>query len=123
MMDEAHYPGVLVLVVGPSGAGKDSLLRRARADLSGDERFIFVRRAVTRPSDPANEEVDTISDRDVAIREVAGEFALSWQVHGLSYGLPRSVIQPALARGRCVIAQGLGGHQPLPACARLRSGL
>lgn len=96
--------GTLVLVVGPSGAGKDSLLRHARTALAADERFVFVRRTVTRASDSGTEIVDTVGDREFAAREVAGAFTLSWHAHGLAYGLPRMIVDPALAAGRCVVA-------------------
>ena len=37
-----------MLVVGPSGAGKDAVLRVARERLAGDRRFVFPSRVVTR---------------------------------------------------------------------------
>ena len=42
--------GTFFLVVGASGVGKDALLSGAKAALRGDDRFIFVRRTITRPA-------------------------------------------------------------------------
>ncbi len=95
---------VLVLVVGPSGAGKDSLLRAAQARLADDDRFTFIRRTVTRPSDPASEDVETVSEREFAARTLEGRFALAWQAHGLRYGLSRVAVEDGLERGCCVVA-------------------
>jgi phosphonate metabolism protein PhnN/1,5-bisphosphokinase (PRPP-forming) len=104
MSGVATRQGTLVLVVGPSGAGKDSLLQYARSALADDERFVFVRRTVTRASDPGTEIVETVSERDFAAREIAGAFWLSWHAHGLAYGLPHAIVAPALSAGRCVVA-------------------
>lgn len=43
-------PGRLVLVVGPSGAGKDTVLTLARDACRGT--VLFPRRVVTRPASP-----------------------------------------------------------------------
>jgi ribose 1,5-bisphosphokinase len=83
--------GTLVAVVGPSGAGKDTLLAHASATLAGDPRFLFVRRVVTRPPG-AFEDHDTMSDTEFQRREAEGGFALSWRAHGLSYGVPVAVL-------------------------------
>ena len=48
-------PGRLVLVVGPSGAGKDTLIDLARAACAGDNRIVFARRVVTRESSDAED--------------------------------------------------------------------
>ncbi len=95
--------GRLVLVVGPSGAGKDSLIDAARKALAGQPRFVFARRLVTRPSSPESEDHDSLSAADFAARQAAGAFFLHWDAHGLSYALPGSIADD-LAAGRTVIA-------------------
>ena len=79
--------GAFVLVVGPSGAGKDTLIARAREALSGDPRFRFPRRVVTRDSG-AHEAHDTLDEAGFDQAEAAGAFCLSWRAHGLGYGIP-----------------------------------
>jgi ribose 1,5-bisphosphokinase len=95
--------GVFVAVVGPSGAGKDSLIAFARARLAGEGAIEFVRRVVTRPSDAATEDHDSLSEGEFAAAEARGAFALSWRAHGLSYGLPASVDRGVEA-GHVVVA-------------------
>ncbi|MGH1570118.1 phosphonate metabolism protein/1,5-bisphosphokinase (PRPP-forming) PhnN [Methylobacterium sp. P31] len=80
-------PGCLVLVVGPSGAGKDTLIRLARDALAGDPRYIFPRRLVTRPPS-ADEDNDQIDEAAFAEGCRSGRFTLSWRAHGLGYALP-----------------------------------
>lgn len=94
---------MLIAVVGPSGAGKDTLMGAARAHLAGDARFVFARRAITRPAEAGGEDHETLTPEDFAVRQAAGAFALSWQAHGLSYGIPRA-IEDDLASGRVVVA-------------------
>lgn len=93
--------GTLVAVVGASGVGKDSLINFARDSLAGE--VVVVRRAVTRPADGGSEDHDSLSEQAFAAAERAGEFALSWEAHGLSYGLPLAM-EDDLAAGRVVIA-------------------
>ena len=91
--------GLLVLVVGPSGAGKDTLIGAARTALANDPRYVFPRRMVTREAVPDLEDHDTLSREDFA----SGDFALSWEAHGLGYALPRS-LEADIAAGRTVVA-------------------
>ncbi|HVM81880.1 MAG TPA: phosphonate metabolism protein/1,5-bisphosphokinase (PRPP-forming) PhnN, partial [Stellaceae bacterium] len=94
--------GTLILVVGPSGAGKDTLIEGARDALAGDRRFLFPRRVITRPAEAGGEEHEAMSSVEFAAAEAAGAFALSWGAHGLRYGIP-SGIDAELARGRHVV--------------------
>lgn len=96
--------GTLVLVVGPSGAGKDTLLAIARDAFASDPRFRFVRRVITRPSG-GGEDSAFMTEEEFSRRAAEGAFALHWQAHGLSYGLP-AVIGDWLAEGCVVIANG-----------------
>ena len=96
--------GALVAVVGPSGAGKDTLLTRARAVLRDDPRFVPMRRAITRGPDPEGEDHRPLSPDAFARERDAGGFALWWEAHGLLYGIPRAPLDQALAEGRVVLA-------------------
>lgn len=95
-------PGKLVLVIGPSGAGKDTLLDLARAACADDPSIVFARRVVTREASGAedNEEMSPDAFRDARAR---GAFAIDWEAHGHAYGLPRS-IEDDIRAGRTVIA-------------------
>jgi ribose 1,5-bisphosphokinase len=90
---------MLVLVVGPSGAGKDTLLNAARRTLADDARFRFVRRVITRPADPGGEDHEPVTEAEFT----AGKFALQWQAHGLRYGIPADIAND-VASGVVVIA-------------------
>jgi ribose 1,5-bisphosphokinase len=95
--------GVLVLVVGPSGGGKDTLIGRARDTLLAEPRFFFPRRVVTREAVAALEDHDSVAPAEFDKLKRRGAFALDWQAHGLSYALPAS-IDAALLAGRVVVA-------------------
>ena len=95
-------PGRLVLVVGPSGAGKDTLLASAQAACANASGIVFPRRLVTREAS-AFEDNDEISPE--AFRQACGrgDFAVHWQAHGHGYGLPRA-IDDDIGAGRTVVA-------------------
>ncbi|MBD3786091.1 MAG: phosphonate metabolism protein/1,5-bisphosphokinase (PRPP-forming) PhnN [Sphingomonadales bacterium] len=92
----------LFAVVGPSGAGKDTLLRLACAQVPG---LHLVRRVITRPPSAATEPFESASEEAFAERQKAGEFALDWPAHGLRYGIPRTELAP-LERGETVLFNG-----------------
>ncbi|NTF40429.1 phosphonate metabolism protein/1,5-bisphosphokinase (PRPP-forming) PhnN [Rhizobium rhizogenes] len=97
--------GVMAVVVGPSGAGKDTLMNLAARHFAGRPDIHFVRRVITRDGDAGNEDHRSVSEADFDAMEKAGAFAVSWEAHGLKYGIPADVTDE-LARGNLVIANG-----------------
>ncbi|MGD0642148.1 MAG: phosphonate metabolism protein/1,5-bisphosphokinase (PRPP-forming) PhnN [Roseiarcus sp.] len=88
--DVCPHHGLFVAVVGPSGAGKDSLIRGLGARLGEADGVFFVRRVVTRRAD-AFEDHDTLEESQFLLARERGRFALSWAAHGLYYGVPSEV--------------------------------
>lgn len=86
--DRRLGPGRFIAVVGPSGAGKDTLLRLAEqmiADAGGGA--LFVQRVVTRPSSEAEQNIQmSEAEFEQAVRK--GAFALDWTAHGHRYAIP-----------------------------------
>ena len=93
--------GGFVLIVGPSGAGKDTLIRLARTQLAQDPGVVFPRRLVTRPPSKHEDNIE-ITEAEFAVGAAAGAFALHWRAHGLGYAIPREAAEAA-ARGGCVV--------------------
>lgn len=96
--------GALVLCVGPSGAGKDTLLDGAAEALAETQRFHFAKRAITRPADAGGEDHIPMDEAEFLKRESEGEFLLSWRAHGLCYGIPKEPTTRLRTEGVSVIA-------------------
>ncbi len=95
--------GIFVAVVGPSGAGKDTIIDYARTRLPQDGSYHFVRRVVTRDAHGNTEDHDTLTEAAFLEAVERSEFCMHWQAHGLYYGLPASV-ETVLENGGVVIA-------------------
>ncbi len=104
--------GALVAIVGPSGAGKDTLIAHARAALSARAEFHFARRLVTRAAN-AFEDHDTIDVAAFDAAAASGAYALCWRAHGLGYALGGDVSE-AIRAGRVVICNLSRGALPEP---------
>jgi ribose 1,5-bisphosphokinase len=103
--------GTLILVVGPSGVGKDSILAGAAGRLRDEARVIFARRLITRPTEAGGEDHITVSTAEFARRREAGELMLHWNAHGLDYALPGE-LAAALKAGRSVVGNVSRGVVP-----------
>jgi ribose 1,5-bisphosphokinase len=94
-------PGRAIIVVGPSGAGKDTLIGIVKAGLVGRANVAFPKRIVTRASD-ASEDTVAVSHADYHSALARGELALNWLAHGHGYGYPLA-IDDDIARGRTLV--------------------
>ena len=97
-------PGCLVFVVGPSGAGKDTLIRLAAGELDGHPAVRVARRIITRASS-THEDHGSVDDARFEAMSADGAFCLEWSAHGLRYGIPREV-EDDVRLGSVVICNG-----------------
>lgn len=98
----AEPVGAFVGVVGPSGAGKDSIINAARARFAGNPKVVFARREITRAAD-GNEPHGSLSHEAFQRGIAQDDFALWWRANGLCYALPSELHQD-MAAGRIVVA-------------------
>ena len=97
--------GIMVVVVGQSGAGKDTLMNLAARHFAGRADIHFTRRVITRHRDAGGEDHLSVSLQGFTAMEQSGSFAVWWEAHGLKYGIPAEV-SAALSRGHVVVANG-----------------
>jgi ribose 1,5-bisphosphokinase len=102
-------PGPLIYVMGPSGAGKDAVMERARAMLSSDDPVVFAHRYITRPAGAGGENHIGLSRDEFARRRAWGLFAFHWQAHGNEYGIGIE-IDAWRAAGLAVVVSGSREH-------------
>jgi len=108
-MDDAAGPAPLVVVLsGPSGAGKDSVLRAAlqRDALRVDGRLATVVTAKTRPPRPGEEHGVHqlfLSEREFDALLAEGGFLEHATVYGHRSGVPRDQVERLLAAGKTVV--------------------
>ena len=97
-------PGAaLILVTGPSGVGKDSLLIGVQKLMSADPRLRFATRVITRPASPSGEQHRAVNKEEFLRLKAAGEFWIDWQAHETCYALPLE-LHTALTHGVSVLA-------------------
>jgi ribose 1,5-bisphosphokinase len=97
--------GTMIAVVGPSGAGKDSLIDFARERLAENDDIGFVRRFITRDPDAGSEDHHAVTLVQFEAMRDAGRFAIHWGAHDLHYGIPAET-RHQLADGRTLVVNG-----------------
>lgn len=99
----------LLVIVGPSGAGKDSVLKGWLASLPHELAPHPVRRTITRDAGDASEDHEAIDEAGFLAALEASAFAFAWKAHGLHYGVRWLELEP-LMQGRWVVMNGSRGH-------------
>lgn len=106
--DSKSHRGCLLLVIGASGVGKDSVLKAVQAQFNDDSNVHFLTRVITRPCIPENEIHDSLTEADFIKANEQGEFAVTWHANGNYYGLPKYSLDKIDA-GVVVVANGSRG--------------
>ena len=109
-------PGWFVAIVGPSGAGKDTIINAVHQALKNNPEFLFVRRTITRKAG-----INSFNDHDDTSQNIGNEdnigvtlekffelsekasFSLQWFAHGIHYALPIGIVDE-VHKGKIVIA-------------------
>jgi ribose 1,5-bisphosphokinase len=81
----------IILLTGASGAGKDTLLKKARSYFRNHPEIHFIKRFITRKPG-AFEENYYIEESAFELLTESGFFISWWNAHGLKYGIPRREI-------------------------------
>ncbi|PWK78399.1 ribose 1,5-bisphosphokinase [Mucilaginibacter oryzae] len=102
----------LFYVIGPSGAGKDTLMNYARKQINGSENVMFAHRYITRPPFAGSENHVSLSNEEFELMKKAGMFALQWGSHGKYYGIGQE-INSWLNKGFNVVVNGSREYLPV----------
>jgi len=97
----------LMIIAGPSGAGKDSCIDWCLKHLDSSRFVIRAHRYCTRPTG-IGENFISLDQADFSRRLAIGAFALHWSANGLDYGIGIE-LDHWLAHGATVILNGSRG--------------
>jgi phosphonate metabolism protein PhnN/1,5-bisphosphokinase (PRPP-forming) len=100
--------GLWVFVCGPSGAGKDSVIRWATVHLHQRNDVVFTRRLITRAKHPGSDH-DAVTREQFAHLANSGGLAWHWCSHGFDYGISANYAND-VAAGRVVVVNGSREH-------------
>ncbi|MFW9951562.1 MAG: phosphonate metabolism protein/1,5-bisphosphokinase (PRPP-forming) PhnN, partial [Candidatus Thorarchaeota archaeon] len=86
-----NFPGFLILVIGNSGSGKDSIIKGVIEKYSQETPKIhIVQRYITRPPSEFEENL-AITPKVFKDMDKKHKFALKWKIYGLYYGIPSEI--------------------------------
>lgn len=110
----------LIYVVGPSGAGKDSLLNWLRVHLPSHLPVAWARRTINRPGTTEGESHESVTTAQFDALLESQQLALHWAANDQLYGVRHTQLAP-LKQGQWIFVNGSRAH--LPVAARQYPGL
>jgi ribose 1,5-bisphosphokinase len=103
--------GRLVYIIGPSGAGKDSVLDALRGRWQAPPAAHWARRTITRPTSPHGEQHEAVDAPVFNDLLRACALGMHWSANGLRYGVRLEELRP-LQDGHWVFVNGSRGYLP-----------
>ena len=97
--------GCLIVISGPSGAGKTSICNALLRDLPDTVWSVSATTRPPRPGDKPGTSYEFISREEFARREAEGDFLESAEYVGQRYGTPRKPVEDALTAGKNVVLE------------------
>ncbi|MFQ5591441.1 MAG: guanylate kinase [Phycisphaerae bacterium] len=97
--------GRVILISGPSGAGKTSICEALLAQLPDAVWSVSATTRPMRPGDVKGKTYEFISAEEFARREAAGEFLEVAEYVGHRYGTPRRLVEQAIADGKNIVLE------------------
>ena len=101
----AKKPGKLIVISGPSGAGKTSICRALLERVPNTSWSVSATTRPMRPGDVNGESYEFVTAEEFARREAEGEFLESAEYVGHRYGTPRRPVEEAVGRGENVVLE------------------
>ncbi|MFA6170211.1 MAG: guanylate kinase [Candidatus Margulisiibacteriota bacterium] len=100
-----HKRGLLVVISGPSGVGKSTVVRRLMKTNPDLALSVSMTTRLARPGEVSGEHYYFVTQEEFDRRVKEGDL-LEWaKVHGSYYGTPRSYVEKELSKGGVVVLE------------------
>ncbi|UCE59574.1 MAG: guanylate kinase [Phycisphaerales bacterium] len=97
--------GKVIVISGPSGAGKTSICNALLAQLTDAVWSVSTTTRPMRPGDVEGVTYDFVTEEEFVAQEQAGEFIESAEYVGNRYGTPRRRVEEVLSRGKSIVLE------------------
>ena len=101
----------LIYVMGPSGAGKDSLLDWLKSKLPPQSPIHFAKRTIDRPLQALGEQHESVDSATFERLQQEQSFAMHWLANGRQYGVRHAELEP-LKQQHWLLVNGSRAYLP-----------